>query len=78
MDVKIFGPGCAKCSEVEKMVKDLIAEQGASNINVEKISDLKAMMQAGILSTPAMTIDGKAVCTGRVPSKDEVKGWLGL
>lgn len=42
MEIKVFGPGCAKCTEVENMVKEVAAAKGG-NITVQKVSDLKEM-----------------------------------
>ena len=77
MLIKILGPGCAKCKEVEKVVSTAVQEAGAGAI-VEKVTDLKAMMALGVMSTPAVVINNKVICTGRVPSKAEVMGWLGI
>ena len=77
MIVKVFGPGCAKCNETEQLVKDVAA---AANIDVtvEKVSDFAEMAKAGVLSTPAVVVNGETKCTGRAPSRDELKAWLGV
>lgn len=46
------------------------------NVTVEKISDLKEMMILGVMVTPAVVIDGLVKCSGRIPSKEEVAGWI--
>ena len=75
MEIKVFGPGCAKCEETEKRVKAVVAEKGA-NITVTKVSDLKEMMLAGIVSTPAVSVDGVVKITGRVPTSEEIAGLI--
>ncbi len=75
MEIKVLGPGCAKCKEAENIVKAAVQEAG-NGATVEKVSDLKEMMLLGVMSTPAVVIDGKIMCTGRVPSKSEVMGWM--
>lgn len=75
MEIKVFGPGCARCQETEKVVAAAVREADVTAV-VEKVTDLKAMMAAGILSVPAVAIDGKMMCAGRVPAKDEVAGWI--
>lgn len=75
MEIKVFGPGCAKCTETENLVKEVVAAKGA-NITVQKVSDLKEMMAAGIMSTPAVVIDGVVKSTGKVPSKEEISTWI--
>lgn len=75
MVVKVLGPGCAKCNEAEQLVRKLIEKTGSDAV-CEKVSDLKEMMQMGVMSTPAVVIDGQIKCTGRVPSVYEVTSWL--
>ncbi|MCZ4065960.1 thioredoxin family protein [Oxalobacter aliiformigenes] len=75
MNILIFGPGCARCHETEKTVETAIRESGRT-VTVEKITDFREMARHGILSVPAVVIDGKTVCSGRVPSLKEVTGWL--
>ena len=48
----------------------------AATIEVEKVSDLKEMMSLGIISTPAIAIDGVIKCTGRIPTREEVAAWI--
>lgn len=50
MEIKIYGPGCAKCVAVEKLVREAAAQK-SPYISVEKISDIREMMKAGILLT---------------------------
>lgn len=75
MEIKVFGPGCAKCTEAEKLAKEVAMAKGG-NITVQKTSDLKEMMMLGIMSTPAVSIDGVVKCTGRIPTKDELSAWM--
>ncbi|CAK7037891.1 MAG: hypothetical protein DELT_00648 [Desulfovibrio sp.] len=75
MEIKVFGPGCAKCTEAENLVKEVAAAKGG-NITVQKVSDLKEMMAAGVMSTPAIAIDGVVKVTGRVPNKEEIAAWI--
>lgn len=75
MIIKVFGPGCAKCKKTEQVVKEAVEASGR-NATVEKITDLRDMMAAGVLSTPAVSINGTLVCTGRVPSRQEVMNWM--
>jgi small redox-active disulfide protein 2 len=75
MDIKVLGPGCARCGELEKRTKNVLAELNVA-VNVEKISDIKQMMVYGILATPALVINGKIKCAGRIPRPEEIKGWV--
>ena len=75
MKITVYGPGCAKCKRAEAVVRQVVAEVGAP-AEVEKVSDLRAMAEAGILATPAIAVDGAVKLSGRVPRSDEVKSWL--
>ncbi len=75
MEIKVFGPGCARCNEAENLVKEVMAERGA-NATVTKVSDFKEMMLLGIMSTPAVTVNGTIKCLGKVPTKAEVNAWF--
>ena len=75
MEIKVYGPGCAKCVTVDKLVRDVVSQK-SPDISVEKVSDIREMMKAGILSTPAVGIDGVLKSSGRVPSKEEIESWI--
>lgn len=75
MQISVFGPGCAKCEEARKLVEKVVQENNIS-ASVEKVSDFKEMMSLGIMSTPAVTIDGVVKCTGRVPAASELLAWI--
>ena len=71
----VYGPGCPKCKQVEELVRRVVKESGLES-EVEKVGDLKAMMAAGIISTPAVMVDGAVKSAGRVPKPEEIKKWL--
>ena len=75
MEIKVLGPGCPKCEEVEKRVKNALAELHVA-ADVEKITDIKKMMSFGILGTPGLIINGKVRAAGRVPRIEEIKAWI--
>lgn len=75
MKILVFGPGCSSCEETARIVKAVVAESGVP-AEVEKVADFKEMMAHGVMSTPAVAIDGKILCTGRVPRREEVKDWI--
>jgi len=72
MDIKVLGPGCAKCQSLEKTVKEVVAALKL-DIKVEEIKDMKKIMQYPILMTPGLVINEKVVMSGKVPSKAEVE-----
>lgn len=75
MIIKVLGPGCAKCKEAETLVKAVAAEKNSA-VTVEKVTDLQEMMRLGVMSTPAVVVDGVVKCTGRIPTKAEVAAWI--
>jgi len=75
MVIKVFGPGCARCHETERVVRNVLAEL-QHDAELQKVSDYPSMAAAGVLATPAVSIDGVIKMSGRVPKPDEVKAWL--
>jgi small redox-active disulfide protein 2 len=76
MKFTIYGSGCAKCKQLAAN-----AEAAATSLNltyeVEKITDTNAIIDAGIMRTPALAINGDIVIEGKVSSADEVRALLG-
>jgi len=80
MKIEVLGPGCPKCHETEKLVREAVAEAGPAvrdNAEVVKVSDFQEMARLGVFATPAVVIDGVVKCSGKVPTKKEVLTWLG-
>ena len=75
MEIKILGPGCKKCEKTEKIVSAVVAEMGAGAV-VKKVTDMMEIAQHGVMSTPAVVLDGKVISAGKVPDKKEVRKWL--
>ncbi len=76
MEIKIFGPGCAKCDKTEKMVREVVAEAFV-DATIHKVTDVIEIAKQGVFGTPAVIIDGDVKCVGKVPNKKEVKNWIG-
>ncbi len=75
MNIKILGTGCAKCQRLEQLTREVAAELGIA-AEFEHVRDMPAIMAYPIMSTPALVIDGEVAVFGRVPSKEEIAGWL--
>ncbi len=71
MEIEILGTGCPKCQKSEANAKKAVAELGLE-VQVEKVSDLKDIMAYGVMSTPALVIDGEVKVTGKVPDVAEI------
>jgi small redox-active disulfide protein 2 len=75
MQVKVLGPGCAKCQRLYTEARRAVAESGL-DVTVEKVEDVQALMGYGIMMTPAIVIDEEVKSSGRVPTASEIAGWL--
>ncbi|MGE4262906.1 MAG: thioredoxin family protein [Desulfovibrio sp.] len=76
MEIKVLGPGCPKCHETEKLVREAVAEAGIQ-AQVTKVTDFQEMAMLGVFATPAVVVNGDLKCSGKVPSKKEILAWLG-
>ncbi len=74
MEIKILGPGCARCNATEKMVTDVLAETGV-DANVERVTDLMKIAEYGVFGIPAVVVDGQVKSVGKIPKKEEVRRW---
>lgn len=75
MEIKVLGPGCPKCRQTEKIVKEAVAESGAE-ARVEKVTDTMQIAGYGVFGTPAVVVDGEVKSVGKIPSKQEVSAWI--
>lgn len=75
MEIKVLGPGCPKCEQTEKVVREAVAESGVA-AEVEKVKDVMKIASYGVFGTPAVVVDGEVKSVGKIPSKQEVKAWI--
>lgn len=75
MKVEILGPGCAKCNKLMESVKEAVSELSVE-AEITKVDKINEIMKYGVLMTPALVIDGKVKCSGKVPAVDQIKEWL--
>lgn len=75
MDIKVLGPGCPKCKTLEKATLQAVSETGVI-ATVTKVDDIVEIMNYGVMTTPALVIDGKVVVKGKVPTVEEIKNLL--
>lgn len=72
MEIKILGTGCPKCKTLEKITREVVAQNGI-NASITKVEDIVEIMKYGVMTTPALVVNGKVEIRGRVPSSDEIK-----
>lgn len=77
MEVKVLGPGCAKCKTTFQVIEKVIKENNL-DVKLTKVDDIMEMMSYNIMTTPAVVVDGEAKMKGQVPSESDVKRLLGI
>ncbi len=75
MDIKVLGTGCANCKKTVALIDQVARDRGVA-IQLEKVEDMRVIMGYGVMSTPAVVIDGKVVHAGGLPGRDKVEQWL--
>ena len=74
--IQILGTGCAKCKQLTANAEEAIKALGIE-ASIEKVSDIKEIMRFGVMSTPAIAIDGEVVCSGKVLNAEDIKKLIG-
>ena len=75
MEIKVLGTGCPKCKALEKATKEAVAQTGV-DATITKVEDIVEIMNFGVMTTPALVIDGNIVVKGKVPSVHEISKLL--
>ena len=74
-NIKVLGSGCAKCKKTAVSIEKIAGELGVA-VTVSKETDPEAMMNFGVMSTPAVVIDEQVVHSGSVPQRGDIESWL--
>lgn len=77
LDIKILGSGCANCKKLEAVARDAATSAGLA-AEFSKVTDMKTILAYDLLSTPGLVINGKLVCSGRIPTQAEVRQWMAM
>lgn len=75
MNIKILGGGCANCKRLEQITRK-VTEDNQIMAEFDHVTDYAEIMKFGVMSTPALVVDGKVLSSGRIPSEAEISGWL--
>ena len=75
MKIKILGPGCARCNQLEQITREVVKELGIDT-NLEHVKNINEIMEYSILTTPGLVLNEELVCSGRVPTKAEVTQFI--
>jgi len=76
MKIEILGTGCPKCKMLEENVRKALAESG-KKAEVVKVTEIDKIIGYGVMSTPAIVVDGEVKAYGKVSTPEEIKKWLG-
>jgi len=74
-EIRVYGPGCPRCEQLDRLVMEVIARQGLQ-VDYQYVKDIREMMKLGIMGTPALVINGNLAAVGRVPNCREVEEFL--
>jgi len=75
MIISILGSGCPKCKQLEENARKAV-EELKIKAEIEKVTDVGEIVDYGVMSTPAIVIDGEVKASGRIPTVEEIKSWL--
>lgn len=73
--IQILGTGCSKCNNLTSAAEAAVEATGEAH-TIEKITDIRRIMTFGVMTTPALVVDGKVMASGRIPSVDEIRKML--
>ncbi|MDZ7622196.1 MAG: thioredoxin family protein [Candidatus Competibacteraceae bacterium] len=74
-NIKVLGTGCANCKTTLRLVEETAQEKGVA-IELEKVEDLQDIMRYGVMSTPAVVVDGQVVHSGGIPDRAKIATWF--
>lgn len=76
MEIKILGGGCPKCERLEAVTRDVVSEMEIE-ATFTKVKSMPEIMAYDVMTTPALVVDEKVLSQGHIPSKEELRQWLG-
>lgn len=76
MTIKILGSGCPNCNLLTGNAEKAVEASGLKDASIEHISDIMQITEYGVMSVPAIVIDGEVKAAGRIPDVEEIKEWL--
>lgn len=73
--IEVLGTGCPKCQKLYAAA-EMAARASGVEFKLEKVTDVGKIIAAGVMATPALAVDGKVLSMGRIPSPEEMTGWI--
>ena len=77
MEIKVLGAGCAKCKTTYEMIEKIVKENQL-DATLSKVENIVELLNYGIMTTPAIVVDGEVKLKGHVPTESEIKKMLGI
>ena len=77
MEIKVLGSGCAKCKTTYEMIEKIVKENQL-DATLSKVEDIVELLNYGIMTTPAIVVDGEVKLKGHVPTESEIKKFLSI
>lgn len=77
MEIKVLGPGCAKCKTTYNVIEKVIKENNL-DVKLTKVDDIMEMVSYNVMTTPAVVVDEVVKMKGQVPTENDVKKLLGI
>lgn len=75
INIKVYGTGCARCRNLEELCVAAVAELKIE-AEIEKVTDIEAIVKSGIMMTPGLEINGKILSAGKIPTKETLIHWI--
>lgn len=75
MKIEILGTGCPKCRKLYENAKEAVMKTGVE-AEITKVTDIADISGYGVMLTPALVIDGEVKASGKVPTADNIMGWI--
>ncbi len=80
LNIKVLGAGCEACNWVEQQtiaaLETLAEEDPSLEATIQHVEDYHEIMKYSVMFTPALVVNEKVVCAGRIPTVEEIVGWL--
>ena len=77
MEIKVLGSGCAQCKTIYELIEKIVKENQLDG-TLSKVEDIVELLNYGIMTTPAIVVDGEVKLKGHVPTESEIKKILGI
>ena len=74
-EIKVLGPGCFQCDMLDKILIEVLSEMNIP-ADMEHVRNIKEIGKYGVMGTPALVINGKVMCVGKIPAKEKLKEWF--